>query len=158
MLRDGTGASVSRGSNRRSDGKGPAGRLAGLSASGPSQRQLRVAEEVRRVLAEVFARTEFRDPELAGVTITVTEVRISPDLKHATAFVSDLGKGDVEKLLPALKRVAPYLRTQLSHTLRLRIAPEIHFQPDTALDYAMEVDALLRRPEVQRDLDEDEED
>ncbi len=110
------------------------------------------------MLAEVFARTEFRDPELAGVTITVTEVRISPDLKHATAFVSDLGKGDVEKLLPALKRVAPYLRTQLSHTLRLRIAPEIHFQPDTALDYAMEVDALLRRPEVQRDLDEDEED
>lgn len=110
------------------------------------------------MLAEVFARTEFRDPELSGVTITVTEVRISPDLKHATAFVSDLGKGDVEELLPALKRVAPYLRTQLSHTLRLRIAPEIHFQPDTALDYAMEVDALLRRPEVQRDLDDEEED
>ncbi|AQS85025.1 MAG: 30S ribosome-binding factor RbfA [Acetobacter aceti] len=146
---------MSRGSSRSSDGKGPAGRLAGLAASGPSQRQLRVAEEVRRMLSEVFARTEFRDPELSGVTITVTEVRISPDLKHATAFVSDLGKGDVEKLLPALKRVAPYLRTQLSRTLRLRIAPEIHFQPDTALDYAMEVDALLRRPEVQRDLDEE---
>nr|WP_194298718.1 30S ribosome-binding factor RbfA [Acetobacter fallax] len=119
---------------------------------GPSQRQLRVSEEVRRVLAEVFARTTFRDPDLAGVIITVTEVRISPDLKHATAFVARLGRNDVDAVLPALKRVSSFLRTQLSHTLRLRMAPEIHFQPDTALDYAMEVDALLRKPEVQRDL------
>ncbi|GBQ21197.1 ribosome-binding factor A [Acetobacter estunensis NRIC 0472] len=117
---------------------------------------MRVAEEVRRVLAEVFARADFRDPELAGVSITVTEVRISPDLKHATAFVACLGRTDVESLLPALKRVAPWLRTQLAHTLRLRVAPELHFQPDTALDYAMEVDALLKRPEVQRDLDDHE--
>ncbi|MBO1361372.1 30S ribosome-binding factor RbfA [Acetobacter sacchari] len=145
---------MSRSSPKRPDGKGPAGRLVGLSSSGPSQRQLRVSEEVRRVLAELFARTTFRDPELEGVMITVTEVRISPDLKHATAFVARLGRTDVEAVLPALKRVAPYLRTQLSHTLRLRMAPEIHFQPDTALDYAMEVDALLRRPEVKRDLDE----
>ncbi|GEN62625.1 hypothetical protein AOE01nite_08490 [Acetobacter oeni] len=104
------------------------------------------------MLAEVFARTTFRDPDLSDVTITVTEVRISPDLKHATAFVARLGRTDIETILPALKRVAPFLRTQLSHTLRLRTAPEIHFQPDTALDYAMEVDALLRKPEVQRDL------
>ncbi|MBB3883041.1 30S ribosome-binding factor RbfA [Acetobacter oeni] len=143
---------MSHGSYRKADGKGPAGRLAGRSAAGPSQRQLRVAEEVRRVLAEVFARTTFRDPDLSDVTITVTEVRISPDLKHATAFVARLGRTDIETILPALKRVAPFLRTQLSHTLRLRTAPEIHFQPDTALDYAMEVDALLRKPEVQRDL------
>ncbi|NHN89675.1 30S ribosome-binding factor RbfA [Acetobacter conturbans] len=148
---------MTRGSNKRQDAKGPAGRLAGLAASGPSQRQLRVGEEVRRVLAEVFARTEFRDPDLAGVMITVTEVRISPDLKHATAFVSDLGKGDIEALLPGLKRVSPFLRTQLAHTLRLRIAPELHFQPDTALDYAMEVDTLLRQPEVLRDLGKHEE-
>lgn len=155
MLRDGVGAGVSKGPNRKI-GKGPAGRLAGLAASGPSQRQLRVAEEVRRVLAELFARADFRDPDLADVTITVTEVRISPDLKHATAFVSRLGRTDVEEVLPALRRAAPFLRTQMSHALRLRVAPEIHFQPDTALDYAMEVDALLRRPEVQRDLkDED---
>lgn len=147
---------MSRNNDRRMNEKGPAGRLAGLSSNGPSQRQLRVAEEVRRVLADVFLRTEFRDPELTGVTITVTEVRVSPDLKHATAFVSDLGHGDIESLLPALKRIAPYLRTQLSHKLRLRVAPEIHFQPDTALDYAMEVDELLRRPEVQRDLDNED--
>lgn len=143
---------MSRGSSRKTDGKGPAERLAGLAELGPSQRQLRVSEEVRRVLAEVFARTTFRDPDLAGVIITVTEVRISPDLKHATAFVARLGRNDVDAVLPALKRVSSFLRTQLSHTLRLRMAPEIHFQPDTALDYAMEVDALLRKPEVQRDL------
>ncbi|WP_370636384.1 30S ribosome-binding factor RbfA [Komagataeibacter sp. FNDCR2] len=132
---------------------GPAGKLAGHGASGPSQRQLRVAEEVRRTLAEMFARIEFRDPELADVRITVTEVRISPDLKHATVFVARLGRSDVAELLPALKRVTPFLRTRLSHALRLRGVPDLHFQPDTALDYAMEVDNMLRQPEVKRDLD-----
>ncbi|AOX19138.1 30S ribosome-binding factor RbfA [Kozakia baliensis] len=134
---------------------GPAGKLSGLSEQGPSQRQLRVAEEVRRVLADLFARTEFRDPELVDAHITVTEVRISPDFRHATAFVSRLGRTDIEVLLPALKRVAPFLRTGLSKTLRTRVVPEIHFQPDTALDHAMEIDHLMRLPEVRRDLDEE---
>lgn len=101
----------------------------------------------------MFARIEFRDPELADVRITVTEVRISPDLKHATVFVARLGRSDVAELLPALKRVTPFLRTRLSHALRLRGVPDLHFQPDTALDYAMEVDNMLRQPEVKRDLD-----
>ena len=141
----------------RASGKveGPAGYSAGLSTSGPSQRQLRVGEEVRRVLAEVFGRTEFRDPALVDAAITVTEVRLAPDFRHATVFVSRLGRSDVEVLLPALKRVAPWLRTQLAHTLRLRTVPELHFQPDTALDTAMHVDTLLRLPEVQRDLGKD---
>ncbi|BAK84355.1 ribosome-binding factor A [Komagataeibacter medellinensis NBRC 3288] len=147
---------MSRNSSRKGMSEsGPAGKLAGHSASGPSQRQLRVAEEVRRVLAEIFARTEFRDPDLADVHITVTEVRISPDLKHATVFVARLGRSDVAELLPALKRVSPFLRTRLSHAVRLRGVPDLHFQPDTALDYAMEVDTMLRQPEVQRDLKED---
>jgi ribosome-binding factor A len=137
----------------RIDLEGPAGKFAGLAAHGPSQRQLRVAEEVRRELAELFARTEFRDPELAGVQITVNEVRISPDFRHATAFVSRLGRSDVEALLPALKRVAPFLRSSLSKTLRLRVVPEIHFQPDTALDHAMEIDSLMKSPDVARDLE-----
>ena len=147
---------MSRNSSRKGMSEsGPAGKLAGhYSASGPSQRQLRVAEEVRRVLAEIFARTEFRDPDLADVRITVTEVRISPDLKHATVFVARLGRSDVAELLPALKRVTPFLRTRLSHALRLRGVPDLHFQPDTALDYAMEVDNMLRQPEVRRDLDD----
>ncbi len=105
------------------------------------------------MLADLFARTEFRDPELVGVAITVTEVRISPDLRHATAFVTRLGRSDVDAILPALTRAAPFLRSQASHALRLRSVPEIHFQPDTAIDYAMEMDALLRSPDVKRDLD-----
>ncbi|AQS88971.1 ribosome-binding factor A [Neoasaia chiangmaiensis NBRC 101099] len=144
---------MSRGGRSKVDLTGPAGRLAGTSAHGPSQRQLRVAEEVRRVLADLFAKTEFRDPELLDIRVTVTEVRISPDFRHATAFVSRLGRTDIEAALPALKRAAPYLRTGLSKTLRLRVVPEIHFQPDTALDHAMEIDGLFRQPEVRRDLE-----
>ena len=143
-------------SRGKTDVTGPAGRLAGLASHGPTQRQLRVAEEVRRVLADLFARTEFRDPELSGVDVTVTEVRISPDLRHATAFVCRLGRSDIDAVLPALKRVAPFLRNGLAKTLRLRTAPEIHFQPDTALEHAMEIDTLMRKPEVQRDLNDDE--
>ncbi|GBR52109.1 ribosome-binding factor A [Neokomagataea thailandica NBRC 106555] len=130
--------------------KGPAG----VAADGPSTRQLRVSEEVRRVLSDVFARTEFRDPELLDVQVTVTEVRISPDFRHATAFVARLGRTDIDAVLPALKRAAPYLRKALSKTLRLRIVPEIHFQPDTALDYAMGLNEILRSPEVRRDLED----
>ena len=120
----------------------------------PSQRQLRVAEEIRHVLSAVFLRGEFRDPELAGEKVTVTEVRISPDLKAATAFVARLGRTDIDALLPALKRAAPFLRTQVAHAMRLRVAPILSFQPDTSLDYAMRIDALLHRPDVARDLDD----
>jgi ribosome-binding factor A len=121
-------------------------------AAGPSQRQLRVAEEIRHVLAGVFARQELRDPDLADVLITVTEVRIGPDLKHAIAFVARLGRSDVGALLPALKRAAPFLRGQVAHSLRLKFAPDLTFQPDTALEYATKIDRLLHKPEVARDL------
>jgi ribosome-binding factor A len=136
-------------------GSSPAsGRAAGghLAARPPSQRQLRVAEEIRHLLAAHFARGELRDPELAGATITVTEVRASPDLRHATVFVSRLGRDDVAALLPALRRAAPFLRSQLAHELRLRVAPDLSFEPDTSLAQAMEIDRLLRSPEVARDL------
>jgi len=124
-----------------------------LKPGAPSQRQLRVAEEIRHVLADVFARTEFRDPLLTGVLVTVTEVRISPDMKHATAFVTRLGRSDVAEILPGLKRVAPYLRGELAKALRnLRVIPDISFQPDTAIDYAMHIDEIMHQPEVARDL------
>jgi ribosome-binding factor A len=124
------------------------------SAKPPSQRQLRVAEEIRHVLAGVFQRGEVRDPDLAGVDVTVTEVRISPDLRHATAFVTRLGRSDIAAKLPALRRAAPFLRGQLAKALRLRYAPDLSFQVDTSIDYAMHVDGLLRAPEVARDLGE----
>jgi ribosome-binding factor A len=122
-------------------------------AQAPSQRQLRVAEEIRHVLAGIFARGEVRDPDLADVVLTVTEVRISPDLRHATAFVTRLGRSDVADKLPALRHAAPFLRREVARALRLRYAPELSFLADTSLDYAMHVDELLHRPEVRRDLD-----
>ena len=112
-----------------------------------------MAEEISHVLAGVFARHEFRDPELAEAEVTVTKVRVSPDLKHATVFVARLGRSDVDVLLPAMKRASAYLRGQVAHAMRLRYAPDLHFQPDTALDYAMEIDKLMHRPDVARDLD-----
>lgn len=121
--------------------------------AGPSQRQLRVAEEIRHVLAGLFERRDFRDPELADAVVTVTEVRTSPDLKHAVVFVSRLGRSDVEALLPALKRASVYLRGQVAHALRLKFAPQLSFQPDNALEYAMKIDQLMHRPEVARDLE-----
>jgi ribosome-binding factor A len=118
----------------------------------PSQRQLRVAEEIRHVLAGVFARGEIRDPELADVQVTVTEVRVSPDLKYATAFVTRLGRSDIAGKLPALRRAAVFLRGEVAHALRLRYAPELSFQADTALDAAMHIEELLHSPQVARDL------
>jgi ribosome-binding factor A len=135
---------------RRETGRSPAKKPARTAA--PTQRQLRVAEEIRHVLAGIFARREFRDPELFDADITVSEVRLSPDLKHATAFISRLGRSDVDALLPVLKRVAPWLRSQVAHALPLRYTPELSFQPDQALDYATKINQLMQRPEVARDL------
>ncbi len=154
---DGPGKNTSRRPSKDGATKGRAATVrktgAAKHAARPiSQRQLRVGEEIRHVLAQIFARTEFRDPELAGVMITVTEVRISPDLKHATAFVTRLGRSDVAEKLPALKRVAAFLRAQIAHEVRLRVAPDISFQSDTALEYAMHIDELLHSPDVARDL------
>ena len=129
------------------------GRSTTPGAKPPTQRQLRVGEEIRHVLAGLFARREFRDPDLAVAEVTVTEVRVSPDLRHATAFVTRLGRSDVGLLLPALTRAAPFLRGQLARALRLRVAPEVSFQADSSIDYAMHVDRLLHRPEVARDLE-----
>lgn len=120
--------------------------------AGPSQRQLRVGEEIRHLLAEVFLRTEFRDPELAHEHLTVSEVRASPDLKHAAVFVTRLGGQDVAPLLPALRRAAPFLRSQIAPKLALRVTPELKFLPDTALDEATKINELLHAPEVLRDL------
>ncbi|MSP00892.1 MAG: 30S ribosome-binding factor RbfA [Acetobacteraceae bacterium] len=118
----------------------------------PTQRQLRVAEEIRHVLADVFTRREFRDPDLAEADITVSEVRIGPDLKHAIAFISRLGRTDVETLLPALKRATPWMRTRMGQALTLRRIPDLSFQPDQALDYATKINLLMQKPEVIRDL------
>ncbi len=123
------------------------------SSKAPSQRQLRVGEEIRHVLAEVLARGHLRDPDLIGTTITVTEVRISPDLRNATAFVTPLGGAGMETTVAALTRAAPFLRRELGRELRLRSLPSLSFQPDRSFDEASRIDSVLQRDRVRRDLD-----
>lgn len=155
MLRNGDGAGLSKDPRRESrEPRDPQPRPKAKKPANaaPTQRQLRVAEEIRHVLSGVFARREFRDPELAVADITVSEVRIGPDLKHATAFISRLGRTDVEALLPALRRATPWMRQQMGQSLTLRRIPELSFLPDQALDYANKINLLMRKPEVARDL------
>jgi ribosome-binding factor A len=118
-----------------------------------SQRQLRVGEELRHALARQFERGTLRDPALTGMTITVTEVRVTPDLKHATAFIMPLGGTGIAEVLAGLARSSGYLRRELAKEVLLRHAPELSFTADTSFEHATRIDELLRRPEVERDLD-----
>ena len=128
-----------------------------MSAKGhraPSQRQLRVGEEIRHILAEVLSRGELRDPALHDVSLTVTEVRASPDMKNATVFVIPLGGGHLHEIVEALNRAAGYLRGQLGRELTMKFTPALTFVPDESFDAASEVERALRDPRVARDLGE----
>jgi ribosome-binding factor A len=123
---------------------------------GPSQRQLRVAEEIRHILARVLMRGELHDPAIAGVSVTVSEVRISPDLKNATVFAMPLNGLHVEEVLKGLNRSAPYLRSQVAQELQLRYAPTLKFVQDKSFDEAHHIEELLRSERVRRDLKSDD--
>jgi ribosome-binding factor A len=121
-------------------------------AAGPSQRQLRVGEEIRHALVEILRDSHARDPDLQNVNVTVTEVRISPDLANATVFVMPLGGQKSGSIVAALNRASAYFRTQLAHAVQLRHAPRISFALDTSFGYAEKIEGLLHTPEVERDL------
>lgn len=123
----------------------------------PTQRQLRVNEEIRHALAWVLERGGFRDPVLAATPITVTEVRCSPDLRNATVFFTPLGgQGNAEAVREALTRAQSYLRHELSRTVEMRYLPRLSFQTDTSFDEYARIDTLLHRPDVMRDIGEAE--
>ncbi len=127
----------------------------GTSASrdkAPSHRQLRVGEELRHALSRILARGELRDPALTDLNLTVTEVRVSPDLKSATAYVVPLGGGGLEAAVAALNRAGGFFRSRLAQQVALRHAPRIAFAPDRSFDEARRIDAILERPRVRRDL------
>lgn len=134
-------------------------------AKAPTQRQLRVGEEIRHALAWALERGEVRDPAVIGVPVTVTEVRISPDLKNATAFIVPLGGGNAEKIqavVDGLNRASAFLRRMVISQVQLRAVPRLNFIADVSFDKASEIDALLRTENVARDLaksdiDDDEE-
>lgn len=124
----------------------------------PSQRQLRVGEELRHVLAEILARGELRDPHLAGRSITVSEVRVSPDMRNATAYVMPLGGGDAGEIVAALNHAAAFLSGEVGRRVMLKFTPALRFEIDTVFDEAQRIDRLLRTPGVVRDLAHDGED
>lgn len=127
---------------------------------GPSQRQLRAGELVRHALVEVLREEEIHDEALAGVSVTVTEVRMSPDLKHATCFVEPLGAGvaaaptagHVADILAALNRHARFLRGQLGRHIEMKFTPELKFRHDESFDAASRIDRLFDDPKVRGDL------
>ena len=128
------------------------------SASGPSQRQLRVGELIRHRLSEVLARGDVHDPELNRMSITVGEVRCSPDLKVATAYVMPLGGHDAEAALSALRRNRGELRHQVAKGLALKFAPELRFQIDETFDRLDETRRLFADERVKRDVEDRDDD
>ena len=126
-----------------------------LSGGGPNQRQLRVAEVIRRALSDVLARGDVHDPELGSVSITVAEVRVSPDLRHATAFVLPLGGVNTEGVLKALTRNRQEIRRLVTGQIDLKFSPDLTFQADRRFDQMDRTRDLLDSPEVRRDLDAD---
>ena len=130
-------------------------------SSGPrpaSQRQLRVGEELRHLLAELLRPGELRDPALREANVTVTEVRLSPDLRNATAFVMPLGGEKAEEIMAGLRRSAPFLKARLARLVELRHVPNVAFAFDNAFDSAARISTLLASPAVERDLHPQSED
>lgn len=122
------------------------------TAQGPSQRQLRVGEEIRHVVARALERGDLHDRVLDTVPVTISEVRVSPDLRHATAFVMSLGGVRLDEVLEALGRNAWALNKAVARALKLRYSPTLKFIADPSFDEASHIDSVLRRPEVARDL------
>jgi ribosome-binding factor A len=130
-----------------------------FTSAGPSQRQLRVGEQVRHALSDVLQRGEVRDDLIEKTVLSVSEVRMSPDLKIATAFVAPLGAADDAAVIDALNRNSKFIRGRVTPLLRqMKYMPEVRFRLDTSYDNMTKIDRLLRSPEVARDLDHDDND
>ncbi|MDA7948023.1 MAG: 30S ribosome-binding factor RbfA [Hyphomicrobiaceae bacterium] len=125
----------------------------GHGTRAPSQRQLRVGETMRKALSELFLKHEIVDPDLSGTVMTVSEVRMSPDLKNATVYLLPLGGENQEKVAAALHRHKRYIRGELARLVSLRYMPDLIFELDPTFDRAGRMDELLRSPEVARDID-----
>lgn len=125
----------------------------GKAKRGPSQRQLRVSESLRKALSEVFLRTDITDRDLLGVTLTVSEVRASPDLANATVYVLPLGGSNQVKVVEALNRHKRFVRGEVARLVNLRHMPEFSFELDLTFDQSGHMDALLRSPGVARDIE-----
>lgn len=130
------------------------------AAAGPSQRQLRAGELIRHALVEVLREQEIHDEAMQGVSVTVTEVRMSPDLRHAHCFIEPLGGGHAAEVVDALNRHGRFLRGALGRHIDMKFTPDLKFVHDQSFDEAERMNRLFASPEVRRDLehhdDEDE--
>ena len=118
----------------------------------PSQRMLRVAELIRHALSDLLSRGSIVDPVLDGHVITVPVVRMSPDLKLATAYVMPLGGRDMAPVIEALDRHRKALRTEVAHRINMKFAPDLRFKADQSFEYGAKIDAILDSPKVRQDL------
>ncbi|MGM0421522.1 MAG: 30S ribosome-binding factor RbfA [Pseudomonadota bacterium] len=119
----------------------------------PSQRQLRVGEQIRHALFEILQRESFHDPDLAEANmLTISEVKVSPDLKNATAYVSSLKDEGEEDMIKALNRVNRFIKKEVSRRVVLRYTPKIWFKNDPGFDYALDINTLLNDEQIQKDI------
>jgi len=118
-----------------------------------SQRQLRAGELVRRAVSDILREGHLRDPALAGVPVTVSEARLSPDLKYATVFVSGMNMAEPGQVADALNRASGFIQKELGRHIDMRYTPKLRFEADDRFDDALHVDAVLDRPGVKRDLE-----
>ena len=130
----------------------PTGRAA---PKGPTQRQLRAGELVRHALVEIFREEEINDPVLAGVSVTVTEVRVGPDLRHAQVFVEPLGGDKADEVVKALNKHSKFVRGHLGRMIDLRFTPDLHFRHDESFNEAARMARLFDDPRVRQDLTPD---
>ena len=120
--------------------------------AGPSQRQLRVGEILRHAVAEILARGEVRDPDLEGVSVTVTQAKPSPDMRHAVIYCEPLGGRNADRVIGALNRHRGFIRGQLGHMIRLKFTPDLRFVEDESFAEAEKIETILKSARVQRDL------
>lgn len=129
------------------------------TSSAPSQRMLRVGEQVRAAITKVLQRGDLLDPLIETTVISISEVRMSPDLKVATAYVTPLGQTDHDAVVKALNHHAKFLRGRITREIRqMKNIPELRFRDDTSFENFRKIDELLHSPEVARDLDRDDDD
>src|SRR5580704_2025265 len=125
---------------------------------GPSQRQLRVGEALRHALAEILTRNEIRDPDLDGVSVTITQVKPSPDMRYATVYCEPLGGQNAARIIAALNRHKGFLRGEMGHRIATKFTPDLRFVEDQSFAEAQKIETILKSPEVQRDIAASDED
>ena len=119
---------------------------------GPTQRQLRVGEMLRHALAEILREGNIRDPDLIGISVTVTQVKPSPDMRHATAFVEPLGGKNAKQVVTALNRHTRFIRGEMGHRIDLKFTPDLRFVEDESFAEAEKIETILKSTRVQQDL------